>query len=335
VSNEQQNRRASESALRGVLAWLAGLGTCLVLVMATFAFGPSGFGFGLVIAVSVFLLMARRYRFGLRTFLIVTTVIGVWLGLKVGHDLKLQRAITAITIAGGHLEVHDRRPNFPWGIWAERYNLDFYKLSQPLSDEQLAHLELLTTSSLWWLNLENTGITDDSMSLVRRSTGLEFLSLANQTYLGGQRIPGHPQNRITDAGLAELRGLRTLKGIELSGTDVTDECVTYLLEMPHLSWIYLNGTKVTGAGMARLATLEDLRMLELNGCPTSADGYKELSQLTNITTLGLHNSAMTDQDLEQLNALGQIGILRLGSNKVSNEAVKRFSDAHPRCTIER
>jgi len=335
VSNEQPNRPASDAALRGVLAWIAGLGTSLVLVMATLAFGLSGFGFGVVIAIGIFLVMARRYRFSLRTFLIVTTLCGVWLGLKVRHDQKLERALTGITNAGGHLKIHDRRPNFPWGLWIERYNLHFYELSQPLSADELAHLKSLTPSSLWWLNLENTGIADGSMDLVRRFSGLEFLSLANRTYLGGQRIPNYPQNRVTDAGVAELRGLRTLKGIDLGGTDVTDECVKHLLEMPHLIWIYLDGTKLTGVGLARLAALKDLRMLELNGCPISADAYKELSQLTNVTSLGLHNTGMTDEELVQLNIMEQLHILRLGRNNVSDEAVTRFSDAHPRCKIER
>ena len=170
--------------------------------------------------------------------------------------------------------------------------------------------------------------------VVLRCHGLEYLSLANRTYWGGPRIPGHPQNSISDARLAELRGLRTLKGIDLSGTDVTDESVVHLSELPHLTWIYLDSTKVTGAGISQLAKLQGLRMLELNGCPISADGFKELSQLRSATSLGLHNTGMTDENLNDLNSMPQLHILRIGKN-VSHEAIQRFSEAHPGCKIER
>jgi hypothetical protein len=303
--------------------------------MATLAFGPSGFGFAVVIATGIFLLMARRYRFSLRTLLIVTTLLGVWLGLKVGHDLKLQRAITTITSAGGHLKVHDRRPNFPWGFWADRYQLHFYALRQPLTIQQLAHLEAFSPSSLLHLDLTNTGITNQSVRFVARFRNLESLSLGNDTYVTGERIPGRPQNHITDAGPAELQGLSSVKNINLSGTDITDECVTYLLRMPHLKCVYLNGTNITGAGLARLGKLNDLWLLELNGCPISAGGYKELGQLKNVRHLALCDVGMRDADMEELNEMWRLTSLFLWKSKVSEEALKRFSDEHPNCRIQR
>jgi len=177
VSNVQQNRRPSDSAFLGFLTFIVGLGTCLVLMMATLAFGLSGFGFGVVITVFVFALMAKRYRFGLRTFFIFTTVLGVWLGLKIGRDLRLQRAITTISNAGGHLKVYDRTPDFPWGLWANRYHLDFYSVSKPLTNEQFKHLEAFAPSSLSYLNLTNSGITDESLRFVVRLANVELLCL--------------------------------------------------------------------------------------------------------------------------------------------------------------
>src|SRR3954467_6584161 len=110
------------SALRNFLTATVIVGTCVVILMAMAAFGPSGFGFGLVIAILLFGFMARRYRFSLRTFLILTTLFGVWLGLKVSYGRTLQHAISTITNAGGHLAVQDRSPNFLWSIWADNYN---------------------------------------------------------------------------------------------------------------------------------------------------------------------------------------------------------------------
>jgi hypothetical protein len=54
IAEEPSNARPPVSTFRGFLAWVVVLGTCLVIGMATLAFGPSGFGFGVVIAVLVF-----------------------------------------------------------------------------------------------------------------------------------------------------------------------------------------------------------------------------------------------------------------------------------------
>ena len=91
---------------------------------------------------------------------------------------------------------------------------------------------------------------------------------------------------------------------------------------------------MTGAGLSRLGGLRDLMILELNGCPISHEGITELSQLTHVTCFGLYNSGITDADLDLLNTMPQIGTIRIAKKDVSQEAVKRFSDAHPKCTIE-
>jgi hypothetical protein len=89
-----------------------------------------------------------------------------------------------------------------------------------------------------------------------------------------------------------------------------------------------------GAGMSRLGRLKELGILELNGCPISHEGVKELSRLTNVRCFGLYNSGITDADLDVLNTMPQIGVVRIAKKDVSQEAVKRFSNAHPKCTIE-
>ncbi len=80
--------------------------------------------------------------------------------------------------------------------------------------------------------------------------------------------------------------------------------------------------------------LKDLGILELNGCPISHEGISELSGLAAVTCLGLYNSGISDADLDVLNAMPQIDIIRIAKRDVSPEAVRRFSDAHPKCKVE-
>ena len=324
------HHRPNREAVRYTfLLYAIGFGVVLLWVMLAMAYGPSAAIFGIVFSAIAFALIVRRYRFSLRTFLLVVTVLSVWLGLKANRDVKMSRALSGIENSGGRLEVCDRQPNFPWGLWKYRYRLDFYGLKEHLSEQDFSHLKVLAPSSLQWLNLANTGVTDKELKFIEELTHLEYLSLANETYTTGEVIPDRPQNNITDAGLARLGQLKNLKGIDLGGTDITDHGLKLLSEMPTLEWIYLDGTKVTGPGIAYLISHKDLRMLELNGCTLTPIGYQNLIQLPNLVSLGLRISGTTDAELRLLNKNSRLGILRLNNNEVSDEAAN--SEVAPIC----
>ena len=58
--------------------------------------------------------------------------------------------------------------------------------------------------------------------------------------------------RLTDAGLAHLKGLARLESLYLNGTRVTDAGLAHLKELTGLRSLYLEGTRVTYAGRAGL-----------------------------------------------------------------------------------
>ena len=323
------------SPLHALLGCGIGLGVVLVLVLLTMAFGPSGTFFGIIFLVVAVVFIARRYRFSLRTFLLVVTILSLWLGLKLSRDARLDRALSHIRSSGGRVKTMDRQPDFPWGLWKYRYQVDYYGLGKPLSEQDFSRLEVFAPSSLYRLDVSNTGITDEDLKFIEGHTQLRILSLANETYASGGVIPDRPQNRITDAGLARLGQLKNLQGLNLQGLDITDDGLKILAAMPHLKWVYLDGTRVAGPGLAHLRTHEDLRMLELNACNLMPSGYQKLIQIPGLSSLGLSNTGITDTDLRLLEQNTQLGILRLKDTGVSAEAVQQFQLSHPKCKIER
>jgi Leucine-rich repeat (LRR) protein len=67
---------------------------------------------------------------------------------------------------------------------------------------------------------------------------------------------------VTDEGLEHLRGLTSLQGLCLSGTQVTDAGLEHLRGLTSLQQIYLSGTQVTDAGEAELQrALPDLTII--------------------------------------------------------------------------
>jgi hypothetical protein len=80
--------------------------------------------------------------------------------------------------------------------------------------------------------------TDETLLLVARFDRLQELSLDGA--------------RVTDAGLASVKGLKELRRLNLAHTAVTDVGLNSLKELANLSFIDLRGTKVTQPGVREL-----------------------------------------------------------------------------------
>jgi hypothetical protein len=57
---------------------------------------------------------------------------------------------------------------------------------------------------------------------------------------------------VTDAGLANLRGLTQLQELDLDSTEVTGVGLEHLWGLTQLEYLYLSDTKVTATGIAEL-----------------------------------------------------------------------------------
>ena len=59
--------------------------------------------------------------------------------------------------------------------------------------------------------------------------------------------------KVSDAGLAQLSGIKLLAWLDLNNTPVTDAGLEHLAGLKALAALYLSKTKVTAAGVAKLA----------------------------------------------------------------------------------
>ena len=82
--------------------------------------------------------------------------------------------------------------------------------------------------------------------------------------------------KIRGPGLAFVRNHAKLRVLNLSGTDVGDDALIYLIGLAELDTLALENTKVTGAGLKKLQPLEKLRVLNLNGCKIGGDDLEDL-----------------------------------------------------------
>ncbi len=96
-------------------------------------------------------------------------------------------------------------------------------------------------------------------------------------------LPGKPVfgvslsgTKVTDAGLKELAGLKSLTELDLDRTKVTDAGLRELAGLKNLTKLYLQRTKVTGAGLKELAGLKNLTLLYLHGVKVTNKSMEEL-----------------------------------------------------------
>ena len=88
--------------------------------------------------------------------------------------------------------------------------------------------------------------------------------------------------------------------VNLGGTTVTDAGLKELAGLKSLSTLYLDSTKVTDAGVKELAGLKNLTALDLFNTQVTDAGLKELAGLKNLTTLFLSNTQVTDAGVREL-----------------------------------
>jgi hypothetical protein len=88
------------------------------------------------------------------------------------------------------------------------------------------------------LSFGSGGMTDEGLKELTGLKTLQYLFLYNTP--------------VTDAGLKELAGLKSLRALSLSSTMVTDAGLKELSRLKSLQYLYLQHTQVTDAGVAEL-----------------------------------------------------------------------------------
>ena len=94
------------------------------------------------------------------------------------------------------------------------------------------------------MSLQGNDFTDRGLAYVAALENLEEIYLCAYNKQG--------PDRISDAGLAHLEGMKSLEELGLQNTLVSDAGLQHFLALPGLERVVLNGTRVTPAGVKAL-----------------------------------------------------------------------------------
>jgi hypothetical protein len=291
----------------------------------------------------------RFFQFGLRTLLIAMTVFSVWLGIYVHRVRQQKAAVKAIREYGGwvHYDFQEAppqslkfdaqaEPKLPaWLVQALGddfffdvievnlvYNDDSGKRedNRNISGDVLRHLQALP--ELRQLLLYKGQATDEGLKFVGAQTKLE-------------RILMWDASEVTDAGVAHLASLVSLKKIHLSNSRITDDSLRTLALLPALETMSLQGNRFTNAGLAHLKGNDRLRALWLGLGDTHITdaGMPYLAYLRNLEQLDLQKTKVTSKGLAHLTRLKKLTWLLLtGGGGVDT---RDFERALPNCKVQR
>jgi hypothetical protein len=116
---------------------------------------------------------------------------------------------------------------------------------------------------------------------------------------------------MTDTGLKELTGLKSLRALCLHATQVTEAGLKGLAGLKDLQALSVGGLPVTDAGLKELAGLKGLRALSLGGTQVTDAGLKGLAALKELHTLDLSGTRLTGAGLKELAGLKGLQTLNL------------------------
>jgi internalin A len=190
----------------------------------------------------------RFLRFSVRGLIVLVLVIGVGLGWIVRQAHVQRDAVAAIQEAGGSV-----RYDWEWGDgnvgkpWAPQWLVDL------IGVDFFGHV-----TAVWVAQSES----DVVIAQVGRLTRLQYLGIWS----------------LSDARLANLKGLTKLTSLGLYGPQVTDARLAHLKGMTNLSFLHLHHTQVTDAGLAHLKGLTNLSELYIVGNQVTLAGLIELNQ---------------------------------------------------------
>lgn len=130
-----------------------------------------------------------------------------------------------------------------------------------------------------------------------------------------------PAGTLADDALAGiLNGRRALiTGLELTGTSLTDQGISYLKGMRLLTKLEIDDTAVTDQGVRILAAcgLTELRELNLTSTRITDVGVASVSALTRLHHLRLEHTAITNESFKVLRTMS-LTILNLGYTAIND-----------------
>jgi serine/threonine protein kinase len=135
-------------------------------------------------------------------------------------------------------------------------------------------------------------------------------------------------DRVTDEGLAHLRGCRELAVALIWGASVTDAGAEHLKELTKLTFLTFGSTKLTDAGLRHFKGLTELRSLGVSFTGVTNAGLVELKGLPHLASINAGKTGVTCAGFEPFKGSPTLRELVLGENPLTDADVDHLAALH-------
>lgn len=234
--------------------------------------------------------MRLKFQFGLKWFLLATTLIAVLIG-TVGKRFYDQWQTDPV------LELEEL------GVKVERRGDVIVKLHFPINKPEMPftsrHFRMAAKiGKLEELRLSCTGFADADAPTLSAHSKLQMLTLSGN--------PG-----ITDKALKSIAKIPSLTTLELGATGVTDEGLKDIARLPKLREFYLSSTPVTSRGLDHLLPMQSLQRLVLANTNVDDEGLAAIGKLRGLGVVTLSKTRVGGPGLVHLTKLPKLMLLEL------------------------
>jgi hypothetical protein len=277
----------------------------------------------------------RWLQFSLRTALLILLIAAIVFALVANYAHKRKSAIAAIRANGGTIKFGaDSDPSWYEKLLRHFFGSETYQPVQSidmlpegrikrekknLPDDFLAQISSLSETQ--FLSLENTAISDSDWHNISKFRALYII------YLG--------HSNISDEGIKHLSQLPELDFLRLNhAKQITDAAIPSISKLPKLTNLKLDSTNITDQGVRTLSPISKLEVLELNHVKVTSRGVELLKNIPSLRTVLLHWTDVDDRALDHLGTLTNLKSLGVFQTRVTAEGIQRFRNLHPQCTVD-
>ena len=164
------------------------------------------------------------------------------------------------------------------------------------------------------------------ISLSSLAVGVGALCLSLAVY-GTRLNTARQQQREHDEAVSRIvtvGGQVQGDSVTLAGTQITDEELTWLLQLRRIDRLNLGATEITDEGLDKIKpVLVQLRSLDLSGTQVSDQGLETLASSTRLAELRLRQTSVSGVGLSV--SLRRLEVLDLGRCPVSEKGLERVA----------